>query len=142
MPVLCRSLAVVVILALFVANSNAAQPVPAVYEDQDLIIRAGIPEIGLQSVHVGDAVSLALQIEFDATRVRVETLDDDYFERVFAGQKGIRLYARPIVSEETGNANQVMIRAVWPFQILDCPDEQTICPGQKSYSLPVISLAY
>ena len=142
MYVVRRSPAVLIVLALSVANSYAAQPVPAVYEDQDLTVRAGIPEIGLQAVHVGDAISLVLQIEFDANRVRVEALDDDFFERAFASQKGIRLYAPPAVTEEAGNDNQVVIRGVWPFQILDCPDGQSICAGDKLYTLPVISVAY
>jgi hypothetical protein len=104
--------------------------------------RAGIAEIGLQPVHVGDAVSLVLQIEFDAAQVQVEALDSDFFKRGFVRQKGIKLYAPPIVTQEETTSGVAEVLAVWPFQILDCPDDLTNCSGDKTYELPVISVSY
>lgn len=142
MPVLAAIRTALLLIALAGGEIRAAQAVPAVYRDEYLTITAGVAEVGLRPVHIGDAVSFVMQIEFDAERVRIETLDADFFERAFADRGVMTLYAPPVVTVQSRDDAAVLMRALWPFQILGCPREFANCPGEKIYELPVVSLAY
>lgn len=142
MPTLLILRAALLLLIALGAEVHAMQTVPPVYRDEYVTIRAGIPEIGSRPIHVGDAISLVVQVEFDAEQVRVENLDGDYFQRAFANQKSIKLYAPPVTTRTDENDGHVRIRTSWPFQVLDCPAYLVICPGDKVYDLPVISVSY
>lgn len=142
MPRFTLLLAAVLALALFSASAHAAPPVSEVYRDDFVTVRAGILEIGSQPIHLGDAVSLTIEVEFDAAQVRVETLDSDFFQRTFANHKSIKLYGPPAVTRQSRSRDLVEIRAVWQFQILDCPEDLANCAGDKIYELPVIAIAY
>ena len=134
--------ATLLLMTVFTVEVLAEQAVPAVYRDEYVQIRASIPEIGLRPIHIGDAISLVVQVEFDAEQVRVENLDSDFFQRAFANQKSIKLYAPPLITRATENGGHVRIRASWPFQVLDCPGDLANCPGDKIYDLPVIPVSY
>lgn len=131
-----------VLFALFAMTAQAAQTVPEVYKDDYILVRAGIAEIGIQPIHIGDALSMVVQLEFDTRQVRVETLDSDFFQRAFSRQKGFKLYAAPDITEEEAKDSQLKIRASWPFQILDCPGDLETCAGFKTYDLPLITVSY
>jgi hypothetical protein len=127
---------------LVALTAHAVQIVPEVYQDDEVTVRAGIAEIGLQPIHMGDALSMVIQLEFDDRVLRIETLDSDFFRRVYAKQKGFKLYAPPVITKTRTAGGDAAIQAVWPFQILDCPGELENCPGDKIYTLPVISISY
>jgi len=130
------------LLSLFVVGADAAPIIPTVYQDQYVLVRAGINETGRQPIHVGDLLSFELRIQFDSRNVRLERFDSEYFQRGFSTQTGIRLFAPPVVTHENLEASLVETRAIWSFQILDCPADQEICAGDKHYNLPVISTSY
>ena len=131
-----------VLLSLFAVGADAAQIIPSVYQDQYVLVRAGIIEAGRQPIHVGDLLSLELRIQFDSRNVRPEQFDSEYFQRGFSSQTGIRLFAPPLVTHEDLEGSLVETRAISLFQILDCPTDQEICAGDKNYDLPVISTSY
>ena len=130
------------LLPVIAAGANAAPVIPTVYQDQYVLVRAGVNEVGRQPIHVGDLLSLELRIRFDSRNVRVQRFDSEYFQRGFSGQTGIRLFAPPVVTHEVLEGSLMETRAKWSFQILDCPAEQEICAGDKNYDLPVISTSY
>ena len=135
----CKAL---LLLSLFVVGADAAQFIPIVYQDQYILVRAGINEAGRQPIHVGDLLSFELRIQFDSRNVRLERFDSEYFQRGFSSQTGIRLFAPPVVTHENLESSLVETGAIWSFQILDCPADQEICAGDKHYNLPVISTSY
>ncbi len=116
--------------------------VPVVYQDEHVLVRAGLVETGSQAIHLGDAVSLVVDVEFDAGSVRVETPDDEWFQRAFAGVAGLRTYATVAIAEESAATGRVRIASQWRIQALDCPADMLSCPGSKSYELPFMTLAY
>lgn len=120
----------------------AAAAVPVVHQDEFLTVRAGVPDAGRRPVHVGDALSLLVEVEFDAERLRVEALDAAFFQRAFADHKAFALRSDPAVTREGAAGGRTLITAAWSFQILGCPAGLAQCAGNKSYELPVIDLAY
>lgn len=132
----------VLVSLLSMSTALAAAAVPVVHQDEFLTIRAGVPEVGRRPAHVGDALSLLIEVEFDAERLRVETLDGALFRRAFTDRKAFALRDDPVVQRETDAGGRTLIRASWTFQILDCPAGLTQCAGHKSYELPVIDVAY
>jgi hypothetical protein len=96
----------------------------------------------LRPVHLGDAISFVINVAFEPAQVRVQTLDDEFFKRAFAGPGNLQLYARPTVTQTSESDGRVRIRVVWPFQILGCPEQLPTCPGNKHYELPVVSVSY
>ena len=132
----------VAVLSLTAAAPGFAQSAPTVYQDDYVTVRAGIAEAGRQPVHPGDAVSLLIDVVFDARQVQIENLGDELFQRAFAGSPSIRLYA-PAVSETANESgDRVRVRGRWQLQILDCPAEMPSCPGDKSYELPIMTISY
>ena len=138
----CLLLCKAILLSLFVVGAAAAQIIPTVYQDQYVLVRAGINEAGRQPIHVGDLLSFELRIQYDSRKVRLEQFDNEYFQRGFSSQTGIRLFAPPVVTHEDLHGTLVETRAIWQFQVLDCPADQEICAGDKNYDLPVISTSY
>lgn len=133
---------VLVVLSLATASVCAKEPVPVVYEDDFLTLRAGLPELGATAVHLGDSLSLVIDVVFDARQVRIENIDDDVFHRAFSATPSIRLNAPTIVTTRQESGDRVRLTSYWRLQVLDCPDELTSCPGSRSYELPVITVAY
>ena len=129
-------------LVMLAADAYAAQAVPAVYQDEYVSIHAGVADTGMRPIHLGDAISFVARIVFDSSQVRIETLDDDFFKRAFAGPGNFQLYAPAIVTQVKESGGQIEIHAAWPFQVLGCPENLTTCPGDKIYELPVISVSY
>ena len=96
--------------------------VPTVYQDEYVTIRAGISETGTQPVHLGDALTLIIDIAFDARQVQVENLSEDVFQRAFAGIPSVRLYRPVQIETQSEAAGRVRVTGRWLMQILDCPD--------------------
>lgn len=142
MPLLPKIPTALFVLLVLGPEIHAAQTMPPVYRDEYVTIHAGVEEIGMRPIHIGDAVSFIVQLIFDADRVRVETLDSDFFQRAFASKGVIKLYAAPVVTHEDQDDGQIVIRASWPFQILGCPQDLQTCPGNKFYDLPIVSVSY
>jgi hypothetical protein len=142
MPALLIIRAALVLLVLLSTVAHTAQTVPVVYEDEYVSIHAGVAEIGLRPIHIGDEISFVMQLEFDADQVRVEMLNRDFFLRAFESQQSFRLYAPPVVTRSGEDDLHFVVDASWPFQILGCPDDLANCPGDKNYELPIISISY
>lgn len=138
----CLLLREVLLLLMLATGAAAAQVVPIVYQDEHVLVRAGIAEAGRRSIHIGDVLSLELRVQFDNHYVRLEKFDSEYFQRSFSSQPGFRLFSPPVVTHEDLEKDRVEIRAVWSFQILGCPAGQEICGDSKTYELPVISTSY
>ena len=137
-----RLLALVLSCVAIPVTAAALPAVPVVYQDEHVLVRAGLVETGSQAIHLGDAVSLVVDVEFDAGTVRVETPDDEWFQRALAGVAGIRLYETVAIAEETTKDTRVRIASQWRVQVLDCPADMLSCPGSKSYELPFMTLSY
>jgi len=136
-------LRIALVLALLLSiDSHAAQSVPQVYQDEYVAIRSGVAEIGLRPIHLGDALSFIIELEFDGSQVRVESLDEDFFLRTFASSENISMHGSPLITHEDRGERHIMLRASWPFQILGCPDGLADCRGDKHYQLPVITISY
>ncbi|HET6629666.1 MAG TPA: hypothetical protein VFG91_07815 [Woeseiaceae bacterium] len=126
---------------LWTGGAFADHVVPVVHRGEFLAIRAGVPEVGTRPVHVGDPLSLLIEVEFDAERLRIETLDAAFFQRAFADHAAFALHSDPAVTRTNADA-RTTIRASWTFQIVDCPAGLLQCAGEKSYELPIIDVAY
>jgi hypothetical protein len=127
---------------LMAASSSAKESAPIVYEDNYVTVHAGLLEAGSKAVHLGDPLSLVIEVVFDARQVQIENLDDDVFQRAFSGMPSIRLYAPAIVTTHRESGDQVRVTSHWRLQVLGCPDGLTHCPGPRSYELPMITVAY
>ena len=132
----------VIAFLLVTAGVNANESVPIVYEDNYVTVHAGLPEAGTRAIHLGDPLSLLIEVVFDARQVQIENLDDDVFQRVFSAIPSIRLYAPAIVTTREGSGDRIRVTGYWRLQVLACPDDLTSCPGPRSYVLPVMTLAY
>lgn len=122
------------LIALHIGGVAVAGPgTPVVYEDDYVVIRAAVPDVGRKAIHIGDELTLEIGVEFDHRAVRIESLDADYFLRNFADQAAITL---------SGAITQDKSETSWSFQILDCPVDQVVCPGEKVYELPIFTLSY
>ena len=137
------SLRIAVIGFLLVAASVSVQAsTPIVYEDEYVTVRAGLLESGNRAVHLGDPLSLIINVVFDAQQVQIENLDDAVFQRVFSAMPGIRLHAPTTVTTNKESGNRVQVTGHWRLQVLACPNELTSCPGPRSYELPMMTVAY
>lgn len=132
----------VIVLSLTAISVSAKEPVPVVYEDAYITVHAGLPAAGTQAVHLGDALSLVIEVIFDARQVQIERLDDDVFQRAFSAMPSIRAYAPAIVTTRKEAGDRVRATSYWQLQVLACPDKLTNCPGSRLYELPVITIAY
>ncbi|NNC77196.1 MAG: hypothetical protein HKN77_04485 [Woeseiaceae bacterium] len=131
-----------VLLALATAAAVAAQTAPTVYRDDNIIVRAGIVEAGTAAIHIGDALTLSIDVLFDPDGVRIENLDDEWLQQAFSATPQIRQYRTSTVKTKTRPNGQVGISGEWQLQVLDCPPQVTSCPGPGTYELPVIALSY
>lgn len=122
--------------------STAAAVAPIVYQDANVLVRAGIAEAGSEAIHLGDAFSFIVDVEFDAGTVRVETPDDEWFQRALAGLRGLRIYDSLAIAEETRAGDRVRVTSHWRLQVLDCPADELSCPGSKRYELPIMTIGY
>ncbi len=129
-------------LFLVAASISAKESAPIVYEDDYITVHAGLLESGSSVVHLGDPLSLVIDVVFDARQVQIENLDDDVFQRAFSGMPSIRLYAPAIVTTQKVSGDRVRVSGYWRLQVLGCPNELTSCPGPRSYELPIMTVAY
>ncbi len=128
--------------AVGAAASAAGPATPVVYEDDYILVGAGVAEAGLAPIHIGDALTLRIEVEFDPRIVQIETLDGTYFDRALSATPGARLSesgGAPIATEIDG---RLRLSASRRFQFLDCPRDMSRCPGSKRYELPVMTIAY
>ena len=132
----------VIALSLIAASASAKESAPIVYEDNYVTVHAGLLESGARAMHLGDPLSLVIDVLFDARQVQIENFDDDVFQRVFSRMPSIRLYAPAVVTTRKETGDRVRMTGEWRFQVLGCPDELTRCPGPRSYELPVMTVAY
>ncbi len=139
----CRaSLVLCTSVLLWTGGAPAEQAVPVVHQDDFLTIRAGVPEVGTRPVHVGDPLSLLVEVEFDAGRLRIEALDAAWFQRAFADRPAFILHSDPVLERTSAAGGHTTIRGVWTFQIVACPTGLQQCAGNKSYELPFLDVAY
>ncbi len=131
-----------ILLLLYSINLVASGYVPDVYEDDYIVVRSGIAEIGKKPVNLGDKLSLIIEAEFPAEEVIIESLDEQLFERSWGSEKGINLIDTPVTSSRELPGGKTLVRSTFNFQVLDCPGDLTSCRGNKQYELPVITVGY
>jgi hypothetical protein len=134
----------IVALLAFLATAtavDAATPLPEVYSDEFVAIHAGIPDAGIAPRHIGDKLEFVLQVALASQDVRVERLDESFFQRSFASVPAFRNGKPPRLTNDTVDGRKVMT-ASWSFQVVECPDTRVACPGSKTYLLPPLSLSY
>lgn len=138
-----RFFAAMVLLALVGAGTATAAPaLPIVYQDANILVRSGIAGAGSEAIHLGDAFSFVVEVEFDAGEVRVEMPDDEWFQRAIAGLRGLRPYDSLAIAEETRAGDRIRVTSHWRLQALDCPGDELSCPGSKRYELPIMTIGY
>ncbi|MBT8100986.1 MAG: hypothetical protein KJO82_14620 [Gammaproteobacteria bacterium] len=126
-------------MLLTAAAANAA---PVVYEDDYITVHSGLSEVGLRALHLGDALSLVVAVEFDGDAVQVEDLDDAWFQRAFVDTAAIRVQQSAATTMTTLTDGRVRVATRWQLQFLDCPEAAPSCAGSKSYGLPIVAVAY
>jgi len=136
----CRRTALAV-FAIWASVPVVAAP-PAVYGDAHVVVHAAVIEAGNEPMHIGDSLTLAVEIAFDREQVQVEALDDDWFQRAFSSLPSVRLYRSEPMTRVTDAAGRARLAMRWQFQIVDCPEAMANCPGLKAYDLPLMTIAY
>jgi hypothetical protein len=131
-------------LAVFLiwASAPVVAALPAVYGDAHVVVHAAVVEAGSEPMHIGDSLTLAVEIAFDREQVQVEAPDSDWFQRAFSSLPGVRLYRSDPMTRMTDAAGHARLAMRWHFQIVDCPAPMANCPGLKAYDLPVMTIAY
>jgi hypothetical protein len=129
-------------ILLVAASVSAKESAPIVYEDNYVTVHAGLLESGTQVMHLGDPLSLVIEVIFDARQVQIENLDDAILQRVFDAIPSIRISTPAVVTTQEVSGRRVRVTGYWRLQVLGCPDEMTRCPGPRSYVLPVMTVAY
>lgn len=128
---------------LIVASAHAARAAaPVVYADDNITVRAAVAEVGAAAVHVGDTLTLVVELAFDPDEVQVEALNGDWFGRTFADVAPVALYRTGEPSTEPNGRGGVRLTMQWQFQIVGCPPGLGHCPGAKRYELPLAGVAY
>lgn len=127
---------------LLPASVSAQTSTPIVYEDEYVTVRAGLLESGTTAVHLGDPLTLIINVAFDAQQVQIENLDDAVFQRIFSAMPAIRQLASSTVTTNKESADRVQLTGHWRLQVVTCPDQLTSCPGLRSYELPMMTIAY
>ena len=59
----------VIALSLIAASASAKESAPIVYEDNYVTVHAGLLESGARAMHLGDPLSLVIDVLFDARQV-------------------------------------------------------------------------
>ena len=132
------------VLAVFLLSTTATAggALPVVYEDSHITVRSGLNDVGLRPLHLGDALSLVIAVEFDGDAIQVESLDDDWFQRAFVDAAAIRVQETAASTTTHLTDGRVRVSTRWRLQFLGCPDTAPSCAGSKSYALPVVAVAY
>jgi hypothetical protein len=130
------------LLLVITTSVFALEYVPEVYKDDYVVVRSGVMESGSQPINLGDQLNLTVEIDFRTDEVLVESLTEDIFRRNWGSEKGLVMNNPPDVTVTNVNSEITTLRAVYPFEILDCPGDMSSCPGNKIYTLPVITLGY
>ena len=129
-------------LMFLAAPAGAEELAAEVYRDEDITIHAGVSELPGRIIHFGDVLPLVVDVSYNADRVSVDELDDDFFTGAWAEGDEPVLVDRQ-TSRRSGPGKSVeRLRTVFRFQILDCPGEQWTCPGTREYLFPEFSLNY
>ena len=130
------------LFAFLTFSASAQEYVPEVYQDEYVTIRSGVMESGKQPITLGDQLNLSIEIDFKSNEVQVESLTEEIFVRNWGAEKGLSLTGPPVVTLTNHDAGSTTMRAVYPFQAIDCPASLPACPGHKLYPLPVVSMGY
>lgn len=115
---------------------------PIVYADDHVTVRAEVAEAGSAAVHLGDTLTLVVELAFDPDEVQVETLDESWFRRTFADVAPVSLYRSGQPETAPVSSGGMRLAMHWQFQIVGCPPGLDHCPGAKRYELPLASVAY
>ena len=110
---------------------------PVVYSDQYLIVRSSIKNIEYETYHVGDILSLTVNLEFAPNQIHIVNLDESLLNQTWAELPGFFIHGEPRIDQDTSDVNKTMLTAVYEFQIVACSGGvEPPCPGGKIYPLP------
>lgn len=131
-------------LAVFLiwASAPVVAALPAVYGDAHVVVYAAVVEAGREPMHIGDSLTLAVEIAFDREQVQVAAPDNDWFQRTFSSLPSVRLHSSDPMTHMIDAAGLARLAMRWHLQIVDCPEPMANCPGLKAYELPVMTIAY
>lgn len=124
------------------ANASSAPLVPVVYRDDYVAVSAGIVDASQRMPRVGDVLTLRVAVHFSQDTTRISDLDDAFFERMFANQPEVRLLETDGMQQSAQADGLAVVEKHWRFQILNCPDASSNCPGTRNYSMPITILDY
>ncbi len=123
-----------------IANAAIADYASEVYRDEQIVINAGISGGSSPSVQFGDELTLTLEVAYDSASISIATLDEQFFSTAWPLTAGVLLRdweSRPGVARRDKFDE---VRYQFRFQVIGCPDDQSTCPGDRSYAVPEFAL--
>ncbi|NNC77184.1 MAG: hypothetical protein HKN77_04425 [Woeseiaceae bacterium] len=139
----CQILApVLASLLMYATVSHSEQYAAEVYSDDQVRVYSGLGDNGASVLQFGDVVELTVAVEFDATKIRVPELDEQFFESAWSPGSGVLLQDVELTRGRGRSDRADAIQAKYRFQVLACPDEEATCPGTRRYVIPEFKLHY
>jgi len=140
-----RFLRIVGVIAglLSVANTSAQDyRISEVYRDDRITISAEIVDLERQIIHFGDVLTLALNIDYDPKRIRIQELDSRFFTGAWSERDGAFLLHHQSITKSGSGQDSSESRNLYRFQILACPEGAVLCRGNRRYEVPEFTLEY
>ncbi|NNE38259.1 MAG: hypothetical protein HKN08_08140 [Gammaproteobacteria bacterium] len=113
-----------------------------VYNDDNLSVRAGILNMENRIIKFGDVLPMVVQVEYDASVVRLQDTGPEFFTQAWPEEQGAFLLE---TTSNMGSAesNGVTTRSnIFRFQVMACPEGKVLCKGSRFYDLPEFTLEY
>lgn len=125
-----------------IANSDAADYAAEVYRDDRIVIHAGISGSSSPSVQFGDVLTLTVAVAYDPASISIANLDEQFFSSAWPSSSGVSLLNWESRRDSANESKFEAQRYLFRFQVVGCPDEETTCPGDRSYSVPEFALPF
>ncbi|MBT8100540.1 MAG: hypothetical protein KJO82_12355 [Gammaproteobacteria bacterium] len=139
-----QSLQVLTLLSLAVATWQARAEIyaPEVFRNDALSVQAGLANGNSQLVHFGDVLTLSVVVNYDPALIAVANIDATIFTSAWSSSPGVTL-AGWSQHHERNDTGRNVVRTVFDFQVLACPDEAApTCPGDRVYRFPQFEINY
>lgn len=129
-------------LLMFATVSQSEQYAAEVYSDDQLRVYSGLGDNSAAVLQFGDVVELIVAVEFDAAKIQVPELDEQFFESAWPPGSGVLLQDFEVARGRGRTDRADAMQAKYRFQVLACPDEEATCPGTRRYAVPEFRLHY
>ena len=135
------TIATLLVLYLGISTAYAkTYSIPVVYSDNYIDVRSSVLFTEEETFHLGDALYLAITLEFNSDRVGIINLDETLLTDSWGESPWIVHRGAPQISSSAAEKGLTRLHAFYEFQIVSCPDPGVICPGGKLYPLGDITL--